>query len=91
MTIQQFEQKYQGLQIVPCDVTSEAGKSGMYLFLFPSVKYTPVEVKNILDNAVRDFVGNNSYHEYVSSSKDDCYVRVIFADINVLIPAKMVE
>lgn len=91
MTIQQIEQKYQGLQIVPCNVTSEAGKSGMYLFIFFSVQYTPTEVKNVLDNAVRDFVGNNSYHEYISSSKDDCYVRIIIADVNVLIPARMVK
>ena len=91
MTIQDVENKYQGLQIVPCNVTSEAGKSGMYLFLFPSVQHTPAEVKNILDNAVRDFVGNNSYHEEVPSYKDDFYVRVIMMDINVLIPARMVE
>ena len=90
MTVSQIEQKYHGLQVVPCNVSSCAGETVMYLFLFPSAQHTSVEIKNILDNAIRDFVDDNSCHEYVSSYKDDIAIRIIITDFNVLIPARMV-
>lgn len=90
MTTQQIEQKYRGLQIVTCKATSEVGETGMYIFIYPAINQRPELVKTVLDNAVRDFVGNNSYHEYISSSKDDCYVRIIIADTNSLIPPRTV-
>lgn len=89
MTIQDVVTKYPGLQIVPCSVKSEAGETKMYMFIFvPNAEHTPDAVKQIIDNAISDFVGHNSYHVYVPADLNNNCIKIIFVDISALIPAR---
>ena len=89
MTIQAVETRYPGLQIVPCSVKSEAGETKMYMFiLVPNAEMTSNAVKQIIDNAISDLMEHNSYHAYVPADLNDNSIKIVFEDINALIPAR---
>ena len=46
------------------------------------------DLKQIIDNAISDLMEHNSYHAYVPADLNDNSIKIVFEDINALIPAR---
>lgn len=84
MKVEDVMQKYPGLQIVPCNVTSEAGNTAMYIFIFIPNGQTPELVRGVLDNAISDFFESNQ--RFICNPKDNNCIKIVLSDVNILIP-----
>jgi hypothetical protein len=70
--------EFPGLTINESDYKTKKGKGRIAVFLYGGKK----DPRQVLDNAIYQYVGNNGYHELVDSNMDNPWMRVILSDIN---------
>lgn len=92
--LEQMKQKYPNVNISECDVKkvvapsssmtfgTRTGNSKMYILYGGFGELDP---KAYMDNVIADFVENDMYNEFVESTLDNPWSRIIICDINDLL------
>ena len=73
--------KISGLKINEAEYDLPTGEKGKMAIFFYS---GPADPQKMLDYAIREYVGNNGYHELIDANLDNPWMRVIVSDINSL-------